>query len=266
MISNVLIRDQQLSLRAKGLYVLIESYITIPDFVLYKWYLQKQCTEGQRAFDSAWKELKDAGYLVQYKMRDGSRTFYYEYELLDEPGIITKNDGEKESNSVKSLDPHFVGVQNEDVQNVGVQSVDLQNVGGNNNIELNNTITNNTRANHIISIPAVRDQIGYDAFSNNQKPLVDNFVLLISDVMGLDDWAELKVNGTKVSAANVKERFKMLDMGHIEYALTCLESCPDYIRNPRQYFLTVLYNAPVTADVFLHNLVENNLKNSCKTS
>ena len=54
---------------SKGLYSLIQSYITIPNFVLYKDYLMKQCKEGRDAFNSTWKELKDAGYLIQYKER-----------------------------------------------------------------------------------------------------------------------------------------------------------------------------------------------------
>lgn len=83
-VSNEALRDINLSLKAKGLYSLIQSYITIENFTLYKSYLESQCKEKQKAFDSAWKELKDNGYLVQYRLQDPEKkTFYYEYELLD---------------------------------------------------------------------------------------------------------------------------------------------------------------------------------------
>lgn len=84
-ISNVLIRDKNISLKAKGLYALIESYLNIPDFTLYKDMLCSCCLEGSGAFDSAWNELKKAGYLVQYKTKGEKGTFVYEYELLEVP-------------------------------------------------------------------------------------------------------------------------------------------------------------------------------------
>lgn len=61
MISNEIIRDDTVSLKSKGLYALIQSYITLEDFSLYKGFLLSKCKEGKKAFDAAWKELKDAG-------------------------------------------------------------------------------------------------------------------------------------------------------------------------------------------------------------
>ena len=93
IVSNYILRDNCISLKAKGLYALIQSCITIKDFTLYKGYLQSKCCEGKKAFESAWQELKKSGYLVQYRMQDKeSKQFYWEYELLDrpmsEPGFI----------------------------------------------------------------------------------------------------------------------------------------------------------------------------------
>ena len=87
-VSNEALRDNQLSLKAKGLYSLIQSYITIEDFTIYKSTLKNVCLEGEKAFESAWKELKDAGYLIQYRLQDpDTKTFYYEYDLLDDANI-----------------------------------------------------------------------------------------------------------------------------------------------------------------------------------
>ena len=85
MISNEIIRDDTVSLKTKGLYALIQSYITMDDFTLYKGFLMSKCPEGRRSFDSAWNQLKQSGYLVQYRMKDEKNHFYYEYELLDVP-------------------------------------------------------------------------------------------------------------------------------------------------------------------------------------
>lgn len=85
MVSNYILRDNTISLKAKGLYSLIQSYITIDDFILYKKFLQSRCNEGAKAFESAWQELKKSGYLIQHKNRDGNKYFYYTYELIDNP-------------------------------------------------------------------------------------------------------------------------------------------------------------------------------------
>jgi hypothetical protein len=84
-ISNYALRDNGLTLQAKGLYSLIQSYVTIEGFVLYKDMLIKQSNVGKHAFNSAWKELKDKGYLLQERHSDGGGKFYYMYELCDEP-------------------------------------------------------------------------------------------------------------------------------------------------------------------------------------
>jgi len=83
-VSNVAIRDRNLSLRAKGLYSLIQSYITIEGFTLYKKMLNNQSIEGRDAFNKAWNELKDNGYLIVSESRYNG-TYCYEYELVDEP-------------------------------------------------------------------------------------------------------------------------------------------------------------------------------------
>lgn len=96
-VSNLALQDSRLSLKAKGLYALIQSYIGKPNFDLYKRTLKAQCTEGQKAFDTVWKELKDTGYLKIYRIPSGENDkFEYEYELLDEadestPAFINLN-------------------------------------------------------------------------------------------------------------------------------------------------------------------------------
>lgn len=83
--SNKVLFDANLDMDTKTLHNMITYYISIPEFTLYKAHLQKQSGAGQRAFNRMWKQLKDNGYLVQYKFKDEKGTFYYEYELFDEP-------------------------------------------------------------------------------------------------------------------------------------------------------------------------------------
>lgn len=84
MASNAAIRDPKLSLKAKGLYTLIMSYITLLTLTLTKAFLMAHCLEKERAFNSAWNELKNRGYLkVHFTPSGENNRWCAEYELLD---------------------------------------------------------------------------------------------------------------------------------------------------------------------------------------
>lgn len=118
-VSNIALRDNNLSLKAKGLYALIQSYLTIEDFTLYKNTLKKHLKEGEKAFESTWKELKDAAYLIQYRLQDPkTKHFYYEYELLDAPDVElankVHNSQNRKKHEEKSHTPKKVGMGEKD--------------------------------------------------------------------------------------------------------------------------------------------------------
>ena len=48
---NTLTRDKKLSLKAKGLYLLISSYITFEDITLTKSFIFSMCVEKEKAFE-----------------------------------------------------------------------------------------------------------------------------------------------------------------------------------------------------------------------
>ena len=82
-VSNNILRDKTINLKVKGLYALIQSYLSIENFTLYKSTLQKACSEGEVSFENTWRLLKESGYLIQYKLNNQDGKFYYEYELID---------------------------------------------------------------------------------------------------------------------------------------------------------------------------------------
>lgn len=90
MVTNKVINANLLSPGAVGLYLIIAQKIRIPGFVLYKTNLRNHFNNGngkslgKRAFQTLWDELKNVGYLKQYRIRT-SEGFKYQYELLDEP-------------------------------------------------------------------------------------------------------------------------------------------------------------------------------------
>ena len=91
MTYNGVLKDTDLSLQAKGLYILIQSYIGIPGIELFKRKLAQRCADSYYAFKSAWSELRNAGYLRHYSVRS-SKGFSQAYDLIDVPTSSSKND------------------------------------------------------------------------------------------------------------------------------------------------------------------------------
>jgi len=96
MVTNKIFSDGILSAQGIALYMLIAQKITLPEFILYKTTLRRTLKKpsgapmGKRAFQTVWDELKNAGYLKQYRIRT-SGGFLYQYELLEEPSHARTN-------------------------------------------------------------------------------------------------------------------------------------------------------------------------------
>ena len=84
-VSNVHLRDQRLSLKAKGLFTMVLSLSDDWKYSISG--LAAICKEGKSAVKSALKELKDCGYLTITKIppKAGSSTFEYKYEFYEKP-------------------------------------------------------------------------------------------------------------------------------------------------------------------------------------
>lgn len=246
MISNEIIRDDTVSLKTKGLYALIQSYITMDDFTLYKGFLMSKCPEGRSSFDSAWNQLKQSGYLIQYRMKDEKNHFYYEYELLDVP-VHQNVTPEKTGTSVVSVcdSSDCVVHKVDDTQNDAIYKT-LQ----------NNTVQNNTVSSHI-SESAVMDMIGYDASLHDD--FIENLVLLIVEVLNMPDQATIRVNQTDQKAELVKERFRKLRYKHIEYVRLVFSEFTGEISSMRNYLITSLYNAVSTCDIYFKQRVQHDM-------
>lgn len=118
VVQNEITRDTNISLKAKGLYLVIQAYISMPDRKWTKDDFMRLAKEGSKAFDSAWKELKESGYLKVHIMSDNGR-WRTEYELLDEPkeGPHTwyhNADGEVTSDNIRRAGKEKMGMRSED--------------------------------------------------------------------------------------------------------------------------------------------------------
>lgn len=248
MISNEIIRDDAVSLKAKGLYALIQSYITLEDFSLYKGFLLSKCKEGKKAFDTAWKELKDAGYLIQYQMQDQeTKQFYWEYDLVD--SVEEKPHPQKGTMALDSHTPKRDGM----AQGIYVERDDMA-IGGTTNTIHNKTDLKEYLSSHIISERDVADQIGYDESLHDD--FIENIILIMVEVLNLPDNVTLKINQLDLSAEMVKERFKKIRYKHLEYIKLVFHDFTGEISSMKNYLITTIYNAPATCDIYFAHRVK----------
>ena len=217
VLSNIAIRDVTLSPQARGLYAVIRSYITIEGFTLYKNFLFDQFPCGTRAFNTMWNELKEKGYLKQYRIRT-EKGFTYEYDLLDEPDLDT---------------PATV------------------------NIRMDGTIVDNTSENQetfddiipdnkpCLDIEVedeyeIKSQINYSELKD--EPFIDE---IVDTIIEINDSKEIvtTVNNEPIPTHKLKAAFKKLDSRIIKEIIERLKTYNKPIINIKSFLITVLYNA-----------------------
>ena len=74
---------------------------------------------------------------------------------------------------------------------------------------------------------------------------MESLLELILDVM-TSTAPTIRIGGQVFSIDTVKERFSQLDREHIAYVIDSIKQTTTKINNIRAYFLTALFNAPVT--------------------
>lgn len=141
--------DMSLSDKALGLYTRIQRWITFeaPGFECTKAFMRTKTPSGEKAFDSAWNELKERGYLKMYCIPPAN----WEAELLDEPQPDTPHtyylnaDGEVKSTNIDRAEKKKKAI--EMASNKGSEYYPQKR--GNtksSNIKRDNTKSNNTKS------------------------------------------------------------------------------------------------------------------------
>ncbi len=106
----------------------------------------------------------------------------------------------------------------------------------------------------------VQEQLEYDwlleSYPHDQSA-IKAMVTIIADAMNSADDAIMKVGGRERRMDDVKEQLLQLDSGHIEYVLEYLQYNTSKVQNVYGYLLTILYNAPLTMDLYYEKLVRH---------
>ena len=88
--------------------------------------------------------------------------------------------------------------------------------------------------------------------------LIDNLLsLMAAAVCGRET---LRIGGQRVNREEARERFLSLSGEHLLYVLRCVGAQEDTIRNLRAYYLTALWNAPETMELYTRLRVERDME------
>ena len=246
-VSNIALRDETLSLKAKGLLAVIESYLSLDNFTLYKQFLINKSKDGETSFRSAWKELKDKGYLVQYKLKDEeTKQFYYEYEVCDNPHV------ENPPVANNHVEPC---VEKPHVENplVGFPHSGFSTMWETHSY--NNTINNNTLSiNNIRTNILTKIDYNHVFVGSLDRELVDNIVDVMVDVL-TNNYETIKINNGEVRCEYLRTILLKVNTSHIYYTINAIQNYNGKINNMRSFILSVLYNSVLTLDSYYQNLV-----------
>ena len=109
----------------------------------------------------------------------------------------------------------------------------------------------------------IREHINYDRHMRDDpdRELYDGFYQLICDVVESRHTGRIYVNREPLPIEVVRSRLLKITEDHMEYVVSRFKENTNEagIRNVRSYMLTMLYNAQVTMDAYIHQKVNHDM-------
>ena len=253
VMSNHHLRNQHLSLKAKGL---LSMMLSLPEDWNYTTRgLAKICKEGVDAIGAALRELETTGYIVRHQLRDcQGRIRDTEYVIYEQP-----------QSDMASPDTEKPYLDMPDTETPAELNIDKQNTQKQNTYE-SNTDSIPFREKAAAGPP---ERKGRDAMSASEIECYRDLILenIEYDILcqdfklyreDLDEIVNLivetvcaKRQNTRICRSDyphevVRSKFLKLNGEHIRYVMNCLQRNTTQVRDMKQYLLSVLFNAPST--------------------
>jgi hypothetical protein len=276
VMSNHHLRNQSLSLKAKGLQSLFLSLPEQWDYSLKG--LAKICKEGVDCIGATLQELEAHGYLTRRQIRDNKGKYldleYTIHEIPVQPSACPADNSEPYSGKPETDYPK-PGNPDTDKPDPGEPDSGNPaqlNTYSNQVFKKSNTDLSNIHQSISDGAPDGMDAIGiyreilmenieYDYLRQdrrfNPEEVEELFELMLETVCSSKK--TIRVNGEDKPAEIVKSRMMKLNQFHIEYVLDTLDKNTTDVRNIKSYMLTTLYNAPGTIDSYYKSRVNHDL-------
>lgn len=255
--NEVLQNNSKLSWKAKGILAVMLSF---PDDWSYSIAdLIKRAKDGRDSLYGGLKELENAGYLKREQTKDkkGKITgiVYYVSDLVLESNNL-ENIGNDSTDKPCTDNPY---PENPPLQRINKTNTNNTNINQSKLLELCNASQSITddRLKDLINYENVETKIKtqieyeslkYDCVSDWEVELLDNIVGLITEIM-TSKRSKMKIAGEYRDLETIKRQFKKIDYWCINDLLNKRRETPELvlsIKNPKNYWLSALYNEPMT--------------------
>ena len=157
-----------------------------------------------------------------------------------------------------------------------------------NNTDINNTDINNTDINYIYpinqdnyniqnsdtqteeewidrytkTVDEIKKQIDYDYLINHAEcDIVDEVVNIMAEVMTVYR-PKYKIEGDFIEYNAVVNKFRQITAQKLEICLLAYSRKIQRIKNPKAYWISTLYNIPLTSEIVLQNMINSDIYES----
>ena len=109
------------------------------------------------------------------------------------------------------------------------------------------------------TVDEIKKQIDYDYLIDYaERDIVDEVVNIMAEVMTVPR-PKYKIEGDFVEYDAVLNNLKKITAEQLEVCLLAYSRQRQRIRNPKAYWISVLYNIPLTSNIVLQNMVNSDL-------
>lgn len=255
VMSNHHLRDNELSLKAKGL---LSQMLSLPenwDYTLAG--LSRINKESVGAIRTAVWELEKAGYITRRQGRDSKgKMTAIEYTIYEQPQPMTSpptSDNPILENPTSENSTQL----NKDKTNKEKLNTDLIKYPSINQREQAQEIRWIDRYNK--NTEHIKNNIEYDTLVYSyDKAVIDEIVSVMAEVLTIDT-PYYTIEKKQYPTELVRQRFLEIDYSRLEAFMLEFSRRNEKIRNTKAYLITSLFNIPATAETNLSNMVKNDL-------
>ena len=112
------------------------------------------------------------------------------------------------------------------------------------------------------TVDEIKKQIDYDYLINHaERDIVDEVVNIMAEVMTVYR-PKYKIEGDFIEYNAVVNRFRQITKQKLEICLLAYSRKIQRIKNPKAYWISTLYNIPLTSEIVLQNMINSDIYES----
>ena len=270
VMSNHHLRNNELSLKAKGLLSLMLSLPEDWDYTLRG--LSKICKDGIDSIRVGVQELEAQGYLVRQRVRlPNGQLGSVEYTILEQPKpkpekpTLEKPMLENPTQVKPTLDSPTQEIPtqlNKDILNTNLSNTDESNpILSNPPTPMGTRMGKDGMEAREIYRQIILENIDYEILAADpqvDREQLDEITEIILDTV-CTSRKTIRISSDDFPAEVVKSRFLKLNASHIQYVMSCMKENTTRIRNIKKYLQSALYNATFTIGSYYSALVQHDM-------